>query len=188
MPSLETLPTELLLQIAEEGEQKSLASLSLVCRRLSSIAQRVLYRSVDLSSHELHQTQQVGRLVRTIFERPDLGEKIRSLQLTAQEYPLGQYLAQGLSREDMLFLQSRSEEHLRSRLFEVSEAVTYAEAEETIEKLLAVWMRMPQGLLLTLLPNIKRFELDTVWTDPQRTQIPQPLVESLFNLPAISSF
>lgn len=79
--TIESLPTEMIFEIAEklEDEDRSgLTALCLVSGRLCAIAQPLLYRNinVDLATD----APMLVYLVRTLFERPDLAEKVKSLR------------------------------------------------------------------------------------------------------------
>lgn len=87
MSLLESLPTELWIHIAQflEGNASTLRSLTFSNRKLHAAATDILYRNIELRKerigHAKHQLRLVY-LLRTLLERPELGEKIRSLHLS----------------------------------------------------------------------------------------------------------
>ncbi|KAF2875733.1 hypothetical protein BDV95DRAFT_280527 [Massariosphaeria phaeospora] len=80
MASLTTLPTELLVAIAEylDGKTAILNSLSQVCRRLRPIAQDLMYTNITLRGHR---KGELACLLRTLLGLPCWLEKIRRLDL-----------------------------------------------------------------------------------------------------------
>ncbi|KAI0576620.1 hypothetical protein TUN199_05395 [Pyrenophora tritici-repentis] len=70
-------------------EFSALLNLALVCRRFSSIVERVLYRDISLPTPSLHKvigffqypTSSTARLTRTLIHRPDLAARIKSLRM-----------------------------------------------------------------------------------------------------------
>ncbi|KAF2117911.1 hypothetical protein BDV96DRAFT_679806 [Lophiotrema nucula] len=87
MASLNRLPDELILQIAshvresDNDSSSGLFNLSLVSRKLRQVAQEVLYKSLWLTQPKGHNRMRVGQLIRTMIERPDLGESVLRLRI-----------------------------------------------------------------------------------------------------------
>jgi hypothetical protein len=78
MSTIQSLPNELLLDTFEHLDAGTLKSLCLVSRDMSRIAQGVMYRWATLDDRK---EQPVKSLVTTLMERPDLAEKVRTLDL-----------------------------------------------------------------------------------------------------------
>ena len=84
---IEECANETLITVAENLEQKSLATLALVSTRFSGVAQDVLYRCIMLPTPHFYNTRgrvvefpsAIGLLWETLKRRPDLAQKVRSL-------------------------------------------------------------------------------------------------------------
>jgi hypothetical protein len=85
LSTLERLPNELKLNIAEFMTPYTLASLVRVSKTLQPIAEEVLYRSVDILTPELGTDQYkpcyTSFFLRTMLQRPDLVQKVKSLKM-----------------------------------------------------------------------------------------------------------
>jgi hypothetical protein len=101
MPSLTSLPNEILLNVAQQlrADVETLANLSLACRKLQSIAQEVLYECInidcgneDYADHIYHYETRWGgggvhappkfaRLIRTIGALPGLSDTTKEIHI-----------------------------------------------------------------------------------------------------------
>ena len=80
--SLSMLPDELLLEILSyfEGNSPQLQCLCLVSHKLLSIAEDILYRSINVPQR---QEPVIHKLLATLFQRPELAKKAHSLKFIA---------------------------------------------------------------------------------------------------------
>jgi len=78
MAQLESLPDELLLDIALGLQPPDHKDLALTARQFRDIAQEALHTSISLRKYY----QSLLELLRTLVKRPDLAKKVRSLQIT----------------------------------------------------------------------------------------------------------
>ena len=83
MRAFEDIPNEILLQIASDVHSSDQLSLSLTSRRLHSIAESHLYRSVTLKDRvvETERERKLQTFLRTIISRPELGAITRHLEI-----------------------------------------------------------------------------------------------------------
>ena len=83
MRAFEDIPNEILLQIVRDVQFSDQLSLSLISRRLHSIAEPHLYRSVTLadSDEETKSERKLQKFLRTIISRPELGAITRHLDI-----------------------------------------------------------------------------------------------------------
>ncbi|KAF2114529.1 hypothetical protein BDV96DRAFT_647231 [Lophiotrema nucula] len=95
---LELLPDELLLQVARQLEDGDLATCSRVSRKVRSIAQDILYRDIELEGHcFMSGAGKVALFLRTLIERPDLAQKVDTLQfLTSRRNVTGELKDHGV--------------------------------------------------------------------------------------------
>jgi hypothetical protein len=86
MASLKSLADELLVKAMEplKHDRKSLTALCLVSRRVGGIAQETLYRAIKLKSS--NGMPPIILLIRNLCERPDLAQKIRSIEIHLSVY------------------------------------------------------------------------------------------------------
>ncbi|KAI8940752.1 hypothetical protein NX059_002017 [Plenodomus lindquistii] len=153
-PPMLRLPQELLLlvalQLPDSGTPQHLKNLSLVSRKLRPAAQEALHINAKLAiSCGCHpKVNPAVKLLRTLFDRPDLASKVRVLRFrTVRKNVADFYQSQGF---EMSSLRDRS----LSRLQELNYGKSHPwwrSVENTIESAFA-------GLLLIQLPNLVQLD------------------------------
>ena len=88
MAQLCDLPNELLDEIFSHLPSNSLAHLTTVCKQIRDPAERQLYRSFEAAENE---TQKIRLLLRTIVNRPELVEHMRSATFGDPDSPYRPY-------------------------------------------------------------------------------------------------
>ncbi|KAF9736672.1 hypothetical protein PMIN01_04451 [Paraphaeosphaeria minitans] len=143
-----TLPDELLLSIARRVPKNAdLCHLSLSCRKLKTVSQETLVKKVLLPSNRMLQ------LVRTLCNRPDLCEKISSVDLD-------DYAKTGPPRILPWVAEWRSLKRCRDIVAaEVFDNIIGDECAEDVELLWSKNHRFLLDVLIASCPNIKKLSL-----------------------------
>lgn len=149
-PAIFRLPEELLLlvalQLPDSGTPQHLKNLALVSRTLRPSAQEALHAIAKLTvTCGCHlKVNAVVKLLRTLFDRPDLATKVRQLRFRAVRKDIGEfYEGQGF---DLPSLRTRCLRRLQE-LGHVKSHPWWRSIENSIESAFA-------GLLLVQLPNL----------------------------------
>ncbi|KAF2256534.1 hypothetical protein BU26DRAFT_574764, partial [Trematosphaeria pertusa] len=82
-PSLESMPTEVIWNVIEEGQFSvhDLYSVSLQCRKLRYAAERCLYSSFECTAKDTRDDVVLPLFLRTITTRPELAQKVERVLL-----------------------------------------------------------------------------------------------------------
>lgn len=147
---LMTLPDELLLVVASKLATTDLYSLCHVSKRLGSIAQDVLYRSVTVEQSDERQSS-ITQLAWTLIRRPDLARKVFKLSVS----PILEQINVGTGLFDV-----------RSHM-----------GIDKVVHAMSVWMQETEivGYILMLLSNLKELSLESMisWTTDTTSIIQQ---------------
>ena len=151
---IEQLPEELLLQIAfhlpDSADPRHLKNLCLVSRRFGPAAQETLHATAKLSiSCGCHPTvNPFLKLLRTLFDRPDLASKVRTLRVRTVRKDVAKLCA--AQNFSLQLLRSRSLAKLAELGYKKSHP-WHRTIQNSIESGFA-------GLLLIMLPNLTHLD------------------------------
>lgn len=203
-PSFLDFPQEIQLQIAEYLPQTLLGRLSVTCRSLNSLAEPLLYSTIQfLWAQEYHPPiRQALCLIRTLLKRPELCNYVRSLEFVGDLYvdrndppwshdwpepphvpvPPLDILATVIERTGVE--QTNAISWINKVVY--CDARAYLDVPEDrqlsmLSKVQEKWADGTMALLLCLLPNLSRFSVDRNWTEETRT------LEAVFGLSLYST-
>jgi len=155
-----TLPTELLVEVAEylKSDKTSLRNLALVCRQFRYASEGPLYHTINLRYRHLdfrNDHDILIRVLRTLLERPDLGEKVRTLFLTVYktENPNRNY-------HENLILRNGRFQGFTKNCMTVVNRLGFTEKAWWVQKIRTAFEPAFGGILLALVPNVVRLQLE----------------------------